>query len=319
MTWERWDHRDVATTDATEPDANQPAAEPTAATATGGGEPADDPRAARLATWEARTTPAIIVAALLPVVVAFTPSPQSALSDTVNIVCWLVFLVDLIVHMRLKSRYLSTGRGKFDLAIVLITAPWFLLTGGGSQFVVVARLARLGRVVMASARSNKLKHLGNQLGSAALYALGMILACSILVKALNESEFPTYGDAIWWGFVTFTTVGYGDFYPTTTGARIVAVVLMIGGVAFLGTLAGTLSAFFGVGTDGKEPQYDDEGNLIVVEDEADGTIEVVDTATASDVAAAKDAAHADNAALAAEVAALREAVHALTAKLEQKG
>jgi voltage-gated potassium channel len=298
----------VATTDATQPAAIEPA----------GGEPVADPRAQRLAAWEAKTTPAIIVAALLPVVVAFTPSPQSPLSDTVNIVCWLVFLVDLIVHMRLRSHYLRTGRGKFDLAIVLITAPWFLVTGGGSQFVVVARLARLGRVVMASARSNKLKHLGNQLGSAAAYAGGLIFACSILVKALNESEFPTYGDAIWWGFVTFTTVGYGDFYPTTAGARIVAIVLMLGGVAFLGTLAGTLSAFFGVGSDGKEPEYDDEGNLIVVEEEPDGTVDVVDTATTSDVVAAKDAAHADTAALAAEVAALRETVHALVAKLDQK-
>jgi voltage-gated potassium channel len=296
----------VATTDATQPQAIDPASDA-------------DPRARRLATWEARTTPAIIVAAVLPIVVAFTPAPQSAFSDVVNIGCWLVFLVDLAVHMRLRPHYLRTGRGKFDLVIVLITAPWFLITGGASQFVVLARLARLGRVVMASARSNKLKHLGNQLGSAAAYAGGLILACSTLVKALNPTEFPTYGDSIWWGFVTFTTVGYGDFYPTTTGARIVAIVLMLGGVAFLGTLAGTLSAFFGVGSDGKEPEYDDEGNVIVVEDEPDGTVEVIGTATSSDVAAAKDAAHADTAALAAEVAALRETVHALVKKLDERG
>lgn len=298
----------MATTEATgAPTPSDPAVDPT-----------DEARAAKLTTWEARTTPAIIVAALLPIVVAFTPTPQSILSDTVNIVCWLVFLVDLVVHMRLRSRYLSTGRGKFDLVIVVITAPWFLITGGASQFVVVARLARLGRVLMASTRSNKLKHLGNQLGSAALYALGMILACSILVKALNESQFPTWGDAVWWGFVTFTTVGYGDFYPTDAGGRIVAIVLMIGGVAFLGTLAGTLSAFFGVGTDGKPVEYDDHGDIIVVEEEDDGAVEVVDTATATDVAAAKEAAHADTAALAAEVAALRETVHALVKKLDEK-
>lgn len=280
-------------------------------------DPAAEARAARLARWEARTTPAIIVAALLPIVTAFAKSADGPLNDAINIVCWLVFLVDLVVHMRLRPRYLGTGRGKFDLAIVIITAPWFLFTAGNSQFVVVARLARLGRVIMASTRSNKLKHLANQLGSASLYALGMILACSILVKALNETQFPTWGDAVWWGFVTFTTVGYGDFYPNDTGGRIVAIVLMIGGVAFLGTLAGTLSAFFGAGADGKEPEYDDEGNVIVVEDEADGTVEVIDTATASDVAEAKEAAHADTAALAAEVAALREAVHTLTAKLEE--
>ncbi|MFN8156209.1 MAG: ion transporter [Candidatus Nanopelagicales bacterium] len=278
-----------------------------------------DPRDAKLATWEKRTTPAIIVAALVPIATAFAKDPTSALNDAINVICWLVFLVDLLVHMKLRPGYLHTGRGRFDLAIVVITAPWFLFVSTSAHFVVLARLARLGRVIMASTRSNKLKHLGNQLGSASLYALGMIVACSILVKALNESQFPTYGDAVWWGFVTFTTVGYGDFYPNDAGGRIVAIVLMIGGVAFLGTLAGTLSAFFGVGTDGKEPQYDDEGNIIVVEDEPDGTVEVVDTATASDVADAKQAAHADTAALAAEVAALREAVHALTTKLDQKG
>ncbi|HET7900001.1 MAG TPA: ion transporter [Candidatus Nanopelagicales bacterium] len=294
----------MTTTDATDPETTEPA----------GTEPVADPRGARLATWEARTTPAIIVAALLPIVVAFTPTPQSALSDTVNVVCWLVFLVDLAVHMRLRPHYLRTGRGRFDLVIVLITAPWFLITGGASQFVVIARLARLGRVITASARSNKLKHLGNQLGSAAAYAGGLILACSILVKALNPTEFPTYGDAIWWGFVTFTTVGYGDFYPTTAAARVVAIVLMLGGVAFLGTLAGTLSAFFGVGADGKEPEYDDEGNIIVPDDD-DGTVDVDD----ADTAAAKDAAHADTAALAAEVAALRETVHALVKKLDERG
>lgn len=273
-------------------------------------DPARDAREAKLARWEQRTTPAIIVAALLPVATAFAKNANGPLNDAINIVCWLVFLVDLIVHMRLRPHYLRSGRGKFDLAIVVITAPWFLFTAGNSQFVVIARLARLGRVVMASARSNKLKHLGNQLGSAALYAFGLILACSILAKALNESAFPTWGDAVWWGFVTFTTVGYGDFYPTDAGGRVVAVILMFGGVAFLGTLAGTLSAFFGVGSDGKEPEYDDDGNLIVVEEEVEE-----EAASASDLAAARDSAHADTAALAAEVVALREAVAALTARL----
>jgi len=278
-------------------------------------DPAGDTRAAKLARWEERTTPAIIVAALLPIATAFAKNANGPLNDGINVVCWLVFVVDLIVHMRLRPHYLTTGRGRFDLAIVVITAPWFLFTGGNSQFVVLARLARLGRVVMASARSNKLKHLGNQLGSAALYALGLILACSILAKALNESQFPTWGDAVWWGFVTFTTVGYGDFYPTDAGGRIVAVVLMLGGVAFLGTLAGTLSAFFDAGSDGKEPEYDDEGNLIAAEAAPDED----DAASSSDVAAARDAAHADTAALTAEVAALREAVAALTARLDDGG
>ncbi len=300
---------------------------PESAVATGPA-PADDAAAAerkrRLAEWERRTTSWIIVSALLPIATAFGPNEETGVKDAINIVCWLVFVVDLGVHMKLSPGYLRTGRGRFDLAIVLITAPWFLVTGGNSQFVVLARLARLGRVVMASTRSNKLKHLGNQLGSAALYALSLILACSILVKALDpEESYPTYGDAIWWGFVTFTTVGYGDFYPVTTGGRFFAIVLMLGGVAFLGTLAGTLSAFFGVGTDGKPVQYDEHGEVIVVTDEPDGTVEIVEGSAGADPGAAASApsgeAPTDNAALAAEVAALRETVHALVAKLDERG
>ena len=49
---------------------------------------------------------------------------------------------------------------------------------------------------------------------------------------------------MWWAIVTFTTVGYGDLYPVTRPGRFAAVLLMIGGVALIGTLAGSLGSFF---------------------------------------------------------------------------
>jgi voltage-gated potassium channel len=255
-------------------------------------------RAAKLLRWERRTSSWIIVSALLPIAMAFAPRQSSTLSNVVNVVCWLVFLVDLLVHLRLSDHYLRKRRGKFDLTIVIITAPWFLFTGGASQFVVLARLARLGRVIMASSRSNKLKHLVNQLGNVAIYALGLLLACSFIVFEVEpaSSGFTTFGDAVWWGFVTITTVGYGDLTPVTAVGRTAAVILMLGGVAFLGTLAGTLSAFFGVGSDGKPVEYDDHGDVIVTEEVAAVATTELDVAT--------------------ELAALRETVAALAAKLD---
>ena len=275
--------------------------------------PVDKARAAKLAEWERRTTAWIIISAILPIATAFGPDQHSTFKAIINVVCWLVFVVDLIVHMRLSSHYLRTGRGRFDLVIVLVTAPWFLVTGGSSQYVVIARLARLARVVMASTRSNRLKHLVNQLGNVAAYALGLLLVVALIEKAIEpaSSGFATYGDAVWWGFVTLTTVGYGDIFPVTAGGRIAAVILMLGGVAFLGTLAGTLAAFFGVGADGKPVQYDDHGDAIIVETEPDGATTAIEVGPSTSTAVA-----APGTDVSSEVAALRAAVEALTARLE---
>ena len=62
-------------------------------------------------------------------------------------------------------------------------------------------------------------------------------------RAGPDANIVTFGDAIWWAFVTITTVGYGDYYPVTTLGRMVAVLLMAGGVAVLGVVTATLSSW----------------------------------------------------------------------------
>ncbi|MET4582595.1 voltage-gated potassium channel [Conyzicola nivalis] len=57
------------------------------------------------------------------------------------------------------------------------------------------------------------------------------------------ATITTFGDAIWWACVTVATVGYGDTYPVTSLGRIYAVVLMIGGVAIVGTSSATVFSY----------------------------------------------------------------------------
>jgi voltage-gated potassium channel len=52
----------------------------------------------------------------------------------------------------------------------------------------------------------------------------------------------TAGDAIWWAYVTITTVGYGDRFPVTTGGRLVGIMVMTTGVAVFATFAGLISS-----------------------------------------------------------------------------
>ncbi|NYE36303.1 hypothetical protein F4692_001407 [Nocardioides cavernae] len=57
-----------------------------------------------------------------------------------------------------------------------------------------------------------------------LVVLGIWVACS-LVYALIEGKGPIEG--LWWGIVTGSTVGYGDFYPSSTAGRAVGAVLIV--------------------------------------------------------------------------------------------
>ncbi len=129
--------------------------------------------------------------------------------------------------------------------IVLLTAPWFLIPGfGGSQILVLARLGRLVRLLFASPRA---RLAFQRLGQVGLFAVAMLLLASWLAYTAERStnpEFANFGDSLWWGIVTLTTVGYGDIVPETTKGRVAGVFLMLTGVATLGILSGTLASFF---------------------------------------------------------------------------
>ena len=75
----------------------------------------------------------------------------------------------------------------------------------------------------------------------------VLLSCALMFYMIEGGRNPAVNnvwDAIWWAFVTMTTVGYGDVVPISFGGRLVAVSLMLtGGVLFLSFVALLSSAF----------------------------------------------------------------------------
>jgi len=207
------------------------------------GQPRSDHDASVLATFDRRMRIPIVLAALLPLIVV--PESGGLVGVLVGIISWLIFLVDYIVYEQRLVTYTSTWLGRFDLVVVVLTAPWYLLPGAhAGSFVVILRLARLARVLMAS---NGAKRLLERLGRVGLVALGVLAVCSGIAyhaEHASNPEFATFGDSLWWGIVTLTTVGYGDIVPKTPVGRWAAVCIMLTGVAVIGLLAGSLASFF---------------------------------------------------------------------------
>jgi len=64
---------------------------------------------------------------------------------------------------------------------------------------------------------------------------------------LTESKDPTANittgqDALWWAFVTISTVGYGDHYPVTTAGKLIASAVIICGVGIFGMISGLITS-----------------------------------------------------------------------------
>lgn len=212
-----------------------------------------------LRRWERRATPWIVVAAVVPLLEVFAEADRSTAQAAIALACWAVFAVDLAVHVVLRPGYLRTRLGVFDAVIVVGTFPWYLIPGlGGTAVIMLLRLGRLARVAIVGTRSPAMKRLLARLGEPALVVAAAVLVGAAMVqRAEGPPTFASYGDSVWWAVVTVTTVGYGDMVPQTSTGRVVAMVLMLTGVALLGTVAASLASFFNESR--KESEEDDPG------------------------------------------------------------
>lgn len=163
-----------------------------------------------------------------------------------NAIC-VVFLIDFGIRFRNAQNKLEFMRwGWIDL-VASIPSVEFLRAGR------ILRLIRLIRVFRAL-KSTKLiyEHINRNkkqsaITSVALISILMVIFSSIAILQFEKdvnSNIKSAEDAIWWSYVTITTVGYGDKFPITTEGRIIGAILMTAGVGIFGTFTALVSSWF---------------------------------------------------------------------------
>ena len=149
---------------------------------------------------------------------------------------WVLFGVDYLVRLAL-----APNRGHWflrhlpDLAVIALPVLRPL------------RLLRLVTLVSIMQRSAGTALRGRitlyTAGSASLLIFTSALATLDAERHEPGTSIRTFGQALWWALTTITTIGYGDTVPVSTEGRVIAALLMIGGVALIGVVTATLASW----------------------------------------------------------------------------
>jgi len=74
--------------------------------------------------------------------------------------------------------------------------------------------------------------------------VSMTVIGGVLIHFTDKKTFPNIGDGMWWAVQTVTTVGYGDLVPESTAGRLVAALVMLGGISFLAVITAAIASQF---------------------------------------------------------------------------
>lgn len=175
------------------------------------------------------------------------PHEVAKLLDYIDDVICIIFLIEFTVRFFKAENKLKFM--KWCWIDLISSIPTFGFLRAGRAF----RLIRLLRILRAFRSAKHLIHhiyknkTQGAFTTVAVIAILMVIfsAISILqVETTPESNIKTAEDALWWAYVTVTTVGYGDKYPVTTEGRIIAAALMTVGVGLFGTFTAFLASWF---------------------------------------------------------------------------
>jgi voltage-gated potassium channel len=175
------------------------------------------------------------------------PDEVSKLLDLIDNGICAFFLLEFCTRFYKAENKLRFMRwGWIDLISSIPTVD-FLRAGRALRLIRLLRVLRAFRSTRHLVNHVFRKRTQGAFTTVSVIAILMVIFSAIAILQVEDdpnSNIKTAEDAIWWAYVTITTVGYGDKYPVTTEGRIIAAFLMTTGVGLFGTFTGFLASWF---------------------------------------------------------------------------
>ncbi|KAI7805687.1 putative potassium voltage-gated channel subfamily KQT member 5 [Triplophysa rosa] len=156
---------------------------------------------------------------------------------------------------------LRFSRKPFCIIDIIVLIASIGVVSAGSQGNILAtsalrslRFLQILRMVRMDRRGGTWKLLGSvvyahskELVTAWYIGFLVLIFSSFLVYLVEKefnTQFATYADALWWGTITLTTIGYGDKTPQTWTGRLLSAGFALLGISFFALPAGILGSGF---------------------------------------------------------------------------
>ncbi|XP_076585492.1 potassium voltage-gated channel subfamily KQT member 5 isoform X2 [Chaetodon auriga] len=156
---------------------------------------------------------------------------------------------------------LRFARKPFCVIDIIVLIASVAVVSAGSQGNIFAtsvlrslRFLQILRMVRMDRRGGTWKLLGSvvyahskELVTAWYIGFLVLIFSSFLVYLVENKfnkDFATYADALWWGTITLTTIGYGDKTPKTWTGRMLSAGFALLGISFFALPAGILGSGF---------------------------------------------------------------------------
>ena len=178
---------------------------------------------------------------------------QQKLLERVDVVIALLFLGEWLWRLKkADNRTRFFARSWWELLAAIPLTNDVTRTLRGVRLLRVIRIVRILRIIRLGVRLTVIASRMKVFGQAThLISISMTVATIVLTGAVGFHYFEfgvnpnvdSFFDSVWWSVVTVTTVGYGDIFPVTTEGRIIAMGLLIVGLASFGTFTAAIAAW----------------------------------------------------------------------------